>query len=254
MHPVLFRLGPFIVWSYTALLDVGLIVGLVVAYTAARQRLPDTQAVIDAGFYTVLGGIVGARLDYVIGNWAYFATHWVEALSVWKGGLGFHGAFLGGLAALLVYTRYRSLPFWPIADALALGLAAGQVLGWVGCLLGGAAYGVTGVRPNWLAGYAMLPDIYGITNARFATQPVGALASLGLLAGLWAVSRRRWAFPGLVFLLYVLLNSGLQFGLGFVRGDETLYWGGWRVAQLVDLAQMAVAAVALLALWRRERD
>lgn len=250
MHPVLFHLGPFTVWSYTALLDLGLLVGFIVAYAAAKQRLPDVQAVIDAGVYAVLGGIVGARLDYVVSNWAYFVTNWDETVSIWKGGLGFHGAFLGGLVALLAYTHYRSRSFWPVADALTLGLAVGQVFGWVGCLLSGAAYGATGGRPNWLMGYAMLPDIYGVTNVRFATQPVGALASLVLVAVLWAVGRRQRAFPGLVFLMYVLLYSGVQFGLGFTRGDETLYWGGWRVAQIVDLAQMAIAAIIL---WKLER-
>jgi phosphatidylglycerol:prolipoprotein diacylglycerol transferase len=239
MHPVLLRLGPITVYSYTVLLNLGLVCGLAVACWKGQRRSLKLATVVDAAFYTVMAGLVGARLHYVLLNWAYFSAHPKEAFRIWKGGLAFQGAFVGGMLALLAYAILNGRSFWSLADVAALGLALGGVLGWLGCLTSGCAYGLEG------KGFLTynLPDIYGVSAPRFATQVVGSVWSLLIFALLLLIGRKTLK-PGLVFLVYVLLYFGGEFFLEFSRGHETLYVGAWRVGQVIDLI-VIVLAVAL---------
>ena len=97
MYPTLFRIGRWTVPTYTVLLDLGLILGLVLVYLESRRVLGQGNAGLDLGLWTVIGGIVGGRLGYVAANWAAFSEDWSRVLRIWEGGLSFHGAFLGGL-------------------------------------------------------------------------------------------------------------------------------------------------------------
>jgi membrane protein implicated in regulation of membrane protease activity len=81
---------------------------------------------------------------------------------------------------------------------------------------------------------------------------VGLGYSLLLFLGVWLM-RRRWPFAGASFLLYTFLYVAGQFFLEFTRGDEAIYVGPWRLAQVLNLVLALAAGVALLVLWWRWR-
>jgi phosphatidylglycerol:prolipoprotein diacylglycerol transferase len=269
MHPILFRFGSIIISTYTILLDVGLVCGLVVACLEGKRRGIAPERIVDAALWTVVAGIVGGRMGYVLANQEYFAENLREAFYIWEGGLAFQGGFLAGLLALFLYSVYHKLPFLALADTAALGLALGQVFGWLGCLMSGCAYGLESHgATSILACLSLdLPDIYGIHAPRFATQPLASALSLAIFVLLWA-TRRRWPsaqdkpfdstqdrpFPGFAFTLYLLLYSSGQFLLEFTRGDEAIYWGPWRVSQWLYLAEAALALVFLACLLRKSKS
>ncbi|MBN1137726.1 MAG: prolipoprotein diacylglyceryl transferase [Anaerolineae bacterium] len=263
MHPILLTIGKYNISSYTVLLDLGLILALVVAYFEGKRVLGNGEqsesrsasgageAALDAGLWTIVGGILGGRIGFVLGNLEVFSENWSRALRIWEGGLSFHGAFLGGLAALILigYLQSRSAGYLlRLADTLTPSLSVGLVFGWIACLLGGCVYGAIGEG----LGYAVLPDLYGVEASRFATQAVGAGLALILLAAFWLL-RRRWPFSGAAFLMLLLLYFTGAFFLEFTRGDEAIYVSGWRLAQLVDLGLAALAGAGLLALWWQAR-
>jgi phosphatidylglycerol:prolipoprotein diacylglycerol transferase len=251
MHPVLFRFGSIIIYAYTIFLDVGLVCGLIVAGLEGKRRGIVPEHIVDAALWAVVAGIAGGRVGYVLANPEYFAEHFREAFYIWEGGLVFQGAFIAGLLALFLYSAYHRLSFLTLADTAAPGLALGQVFGWLGCLMSGCAYGLESHgASSILARLSLdLPDIYGISASRFATQPLASAFSLAIFVLLWA-TRRRWPFdirpfPGFAFALYLLLYAGGQFLLGFTRGDEAIYWGPWRVSQWIYLAEATLALVFL---------
>jgi prolipoprotein diacylglyceryl transferase len=284
MFPILFRFGSTIVYTYTILLDVGLVCGLVVACLEGKRQGIAPERFVDAALWAVVAGIAGGRVGYVLANQEYFAENFREAFYVWEGGLAFHGAFLAGLLALFLYSAYHKLPFLALADTAALGLALGQVFGWLGCLMSGCAYGLESHGATFILARLSLdlPDIYGVSAPRFATQPLASALSLAIFFFLWA-TRRRWPFdytqdrpfdpstglrtgpstglrtgfaqdkpfPGFAFALYLLLYAGGQFLLEFTRGDEAIYWGPWRVSQWIYLAEAALALVFLACLIRK---
>ena len=277
MYPILFRFGSTIIYTYTILLDVGLVCGLVVACLEGKRRGIAPGRIVDASIWAVVAGIAGGRVGYVLANREYFAENFREAFYIWEGGLAFQGALLSGLLALFLYSAYHKLPFLTLADTAALGLALGQVFGWLGCLMSGCAYGLESHGATFILARLSLdlPDIYGIRAPRFATQPVASALSLAIfILLLWITHRRRpfgpstlrpgsgqallrtgfaqdRPFPGLAFTLYLLLYAGGQFLLEFTRGDEAIYWGPWRVSQWFYLAEAALALVFLVCLLRK---
>ena len=251
MHPTLFTIGSLNVPTYTVLLDLGLILGLLLTYLEGKRQLDRGTLALDFGLWVVIGGILGGRIAYVLANWSTFSEDWVSVFRIWEGGLSFHGAVLGGLLVMLVFAYFQQrdeqpVSFWQLADVLTLGLALGIAFGWAACLLGGCAYGALGEG----FGYAILPDLYGVEASRFATQALGLGYSLLLLLCVLLL-RRRWPFAGACFLLYVLLYFAGQFFVEFTRGDEAIYLGSLRLAQALNLVLVLAAAVALLALWWR---
>lgn len=95
MYPILFSIGGFNIPSYTVLLDLGIILGLVVTYFEGKRLLQNGQLALDLGLWTVIGGLVGGRIAFVLTKWLDFSEDWLSVLRIWEGGLAFHGAFLG---------------------------------------------------------------------------------------------------------------------------------------------------------------
>jgi phosphatidylglycerol:prolipoprotein diacylglycerol transferase len=253
MHPILFTIGKLNIPTYTVLLDLGLILGLIVTYLEGKRRLKSGDTALDLALWAVIGGILGGRIGYVVANWSAFSEDWSRVVRLWEGGLSFHGAFLGGLLVILIFALFQrrgqeGVSFWQLADVVVPGLALGIIFGWAGCLMGGSAYGALGEG----AGYAILPDLYGVEASRFATQAVGVGFALVLFVGFWLL-RWRWPFNGASFLMYLLFYFTGQFFLEFTRGDEAIYLGAWRLAQMLDLGVILLVAAGLLFLWLRAR-
>jgi phosphatidylglycerol:prolipoprotein diacylglycerol transferase len=133
------------------------------------------------------------------------------------------------------------MPGWrDLADAIAPGMALGGAFSWLGCLLAGCAYGAEagGYAPplSWLA--ADLPDIYGVEEMRFVTQPLMIAWCLLLWALLWGLRRR--LRRGSAFGLYLLLYALADFGVAFLRGDGTWRLGLW-LSQWFSLVEVCMA-------------
>lgn len=241
MHPTI-DLDFFELDVYTALVALGILAGLLVAYLFLRSRSRRASAFaafLDGALVALAAGWTGARGYHVLTHWEYYAARPEEIAQLGLGGLGIRGGLVLAFLAVFVYARVRRLSFGHLADAAALGLSIGQAIGWAGALVQGANYGV--VSDSRIA--MELPDLYGLVQPRFPLQPVEiALFAVLFIGLLWQAAQRRT--PGTLFLMYLLIASAANALLGFQRGDETAYAGPWRVDQLVDLALVFCALVA----------
>jgi len=256
MFPVLFRVGSHVVNAYTASLVAGMLMAVWIAHRTARQQLVSSGVVLDAGFWALLGGILGGRIGYVASNWAYYSDHIGSALALHEGGLSWHGALVGGglaLAGWLAVRRWLKSPApsgRDLLDIVAPALAVGSAWGWLGCLLAGCSYGAeaSGYPPPLSWGTAYLPDIYGVQAVRFATQPVMIAWCVLLAALLWSLRHR---MPrGFGFALYLLLYALADFGVAYLRGDGTWRWGLW-LAQWAALVEVGFAVGLATCAWTR---
>lgn len=237
LHHVLLKVGGFSIYTYSLLMAVAVLGGLMVALHEGKRVGLRPVAVADAVIWAAIGGIVGARLEYVLLNWEYFREQPGLTFHIWEGGFAYHGGLLVGILVLMLYARLKRLPFWSLADALALGLALSVTIGWVACLFGGCAYGRMGFGLLHFTWY----DIFGVMASRFAVQPLGIGLSLMLFVGLWLL-RDRMPFSGALFLLLLMASGVIHFVLGLGRGDETLWWWGARVDQWLALGQVLLSA------------
>ncbi len=244
MHPVVLRWGPFSVYAYTAAVSLGIMVA--VAYVHWRGSLSGFSVtyLLDGALWTIAGGIVGARLAYVLAHREDFSGGILDLWSRWDGGLVFQGGLLGGLVVLYLYSVYTQVSALRLVDLAAPAVALAQALGWAGALLHGANYGLIMRSPISM----WLPDLYGVYGPRIPTQLLGSFLGLGLFYTLHRASCSQHR-PGLLGLLYVFGNGVGHFLLGFARSDQALYVGMLRSTQLAELVEASVAGSCLSICW-----
>ena len=101
----------------------------------------DEDTLYNVALVAIVGGVIGARLIYVLTNWGYFAQHPGQIAAVYNGGLAIHGAILGGLAAGMAYSYWRSVPFWALVDGMVPGACIGIFLVRIGNIFNGEILG-----------------------------------------------------------------------------------------------------------------
>jgi len=92
--------------------------------------------------WMALGVILGGRLGFVLFYQpGYYAAHPLEALMVWRGGMSFHGGFLGVALAVILWSRRNAAPLLSVADAVALATPTGLLLGRLANFINGELWG-----------------------------------------------------------------------------------------------------------------
>ena len=132
--PVAISLGPMAIRWYGLMYLVGFVLFIVLGNVRIRKgnTVFTPKMLDDLLFWGVLGVILGGRLGQVLFyEPGYYLDHPLEIFMVWKGGMSFHGGFLGVLAASWLFARRNHLSFWQVTDFIAplvpLGLAAGRL-------------------------------------------------------------------------------------------------------------------------------
>ena len=214
MHPILLKIGPFSVYSYGFMVSAGFLLAVYLVLKDARPLGFDPDDVIDIALYMLIGGLIGARVAYVLLNFDYFRRNPLEIFYLSRGGLVYYGAFLGGLLAVVACIFRKKLSFWNVADLFAPYIALGQAVGRIGCFLNGCCYG-RAVSGNFSLGVAF-PES---TVIRHPTQVYSSLILLVLFLALKAFRPRR-RFAGEVFIIYCAAYSFQRFFIEFLRGDN----------------------------------
>lgn len=259
MDTVLFRWRSYTLYTYSALLWLGIVLAIAYAVWQGRRRGYQHAQVIDGALWVLFGGLLGARLAYVLPNWEDYGGHltasllrpafYAGLLGFWGGGYTFQGGLVGGTVALWLYSLHARLSFPRLADLAAPAVALAQALGWAGAWVHGANYGL--VMSSALSMW--LPDLYGVYGPRFPTQMLACALGIALFLGLHRLSELHPP-TGRLALLYLLVNGLGHFLLEFTRGDEAPYWGPVRWTQVAALAEVVVAMVLLLYLsYRRTK-
>ena len=256
MWPVLFKLGPIEVRFYGLMYVVAIVVGSVLIKSEVKRKAIGLkeEEVMDFVIWTVLGGIVGARLYYVLFNWQYYARVPLEIPAIWHGGLAIHGGIIGGVTVAYLYLKRKKIPFWKMADAVAPAIILGQAFGRFGNFMNGDAHGVPTTLP-W--GVVFPPE--SIAGREFPGIPIHPTMlyemalNLVIFSILWFGLRKREHKDGFIFATYLVLYSAGRFFVEAFRADS-LMLGSFRVAQLVSLALIIVVSFVIWKkrLWTKE--
>lgn len=236
MKPVLFSLGPFSVYSFGAVIALGVLVSLFfMVHRARHDGFPKPDHVYDGVFTVLLSGFLGGRLLYGLQNLESYRSEPLKILAFWEGGLVFYGGVLGSLLGLWIFSSVKRLPYWQVLDFLIPYVALTHAFGRIGCFLNGCCYGKVCPFPWGVP----LP---GHAEALHPTQLYEALFLIGLFFVLSALYKRR-RFDGEVFASYLMLYAAGRFAVEFFRGDNPIYYF-WTRNQWLSL--VAAAAGGLL--------
>ena len=257
MYPKLLELGPINIYSYGLLLVSAYLIGLRLAVARARQRGLNGDRAMDLGIWIILSALVGAKLLLLIVDFDHIRRNPAELLGLLRSGGVFYGGLVLAVGVAFWYMRRHRLPLWTTCDAFAPGIALGQAVGRLGCLLGGCCYG----RPTDLPWGITFTNTLAASNvgtpldiSLHPTQLYESAATLGLLGVLLLVERRGGGFAGRTFWTYLLLYPIARFVIEFYRGDPRgMAFGLLPTSQFVSLILVPLSAVMLVVLWRRHR-
>lgn len=244
MHPILFKLGPLTFYSYGLMLAIAYLASSSLAARDARRIGSKIHAdqIANLFFFTLIGGIVGARIFYIAINWDFYRVNLHQILRLDQGGLVWYGGLIGGFAAAVSYLSLKKLPFLETADLASPYLALAHSIGRIGCFLNGCCFG----KPTHL--------IFGVyfPNRLIPIHPTQLYSSFGLFIIFLVLFqwRKRKRFTGEVGLAYLFLYGLGRFIVEFFRGDILPLWQGLTLAQLISIP-LAVTSGALL--WRNRR-
>jgi phosphatidylglycerol:prolipoprotein diacylglycerol transferase len=140
-----------------------------------RRLDPDTIG--DIWVFTLLFGILGSRLLFVLLEFSTYARQPAEIVKIWSGGMSLHGGLIGGLGYLLWVTRRRKIPLTVIGDIIAPLFTIVYAFGRVGCFLNGCCYGVACSLP-WAVRFHDEKVAGALTAPSHPTQLYGTLSSI----------------------------------------------------------------------------
>jgi phosphatidylglycerol:prolipoprotein diacylglycerol transferase len=207
------------------------------AYLAPKRGL-NRDSIGDLLTWAIIGGLLGARLLFVVQNLGDYVSRPLSILNVREGGLVFYGGFIA--AALVVWWRakVKKMKPWAVADVLAVALPLGHSIGRIGCFLHGCCHGFE--YDGACAVHYAIPD-----ESYFPIQLIAAATNLCLSMAMLALFHRK-ALRGRLFPIYLMVYAVLRFCTEFARGDYPNRPGGLTPAQWICFLILPAGIV----LWR----
>lgn len=257
-HPpeILFTLAGLPIRTYGVMLAVAITLGFLWAQRRAKHIDLPKQLLSDVLFWTVIGGLIGARLGFVVQEFDYFWRQPMEILALWQGGLSFHGGLVGGLlGGLITLALKKQLHyFWTMADITAAPLLLGAIIGRLGNWANQELYGYPTTLPwaitidsvHRLPGY----ENFSMFHPTFAYEMLLNLLGIVILIFLFERKRRLEIRNlklkiGESFLFALAWYSLARFITEIWRiGDRLL--GPLSLAQLISLTIIFIVTVIWL--------
>ena len=199
----------------------------------------------EMGFAALLGGLIGARLDFILENYSDVKGDLLG--NIFSGsGLVWYGGAIGGAIGVLLWAWWRGYLTLALLDVAAPALAIGYAIGRCGCQVSGDGdYGKAWDGP-WAMSY---PDGTVPTDQTVHPTPIYETLAMGLVTlVLWQLRDR--LTNGLLFALYLLLAGTERFLVEFIRRNDDVALG-LTEAQLISLAMMIAGGVWLALALRR---
>jgi phosphatidylglycerol---prolipoprotein diacylglyceryl transferase len=260
-NPVAVALGPIVIRWYALAYIGGIVLGWIYARSLIKkQRLWGGPAPItlpqldDFILWVTLGIIVGGRTGYVLFyNLPFFIAHPAEILELWKGGMSFHGGFMGCVVAVMWFARKNDIPILSLGDITTavgpIGLFLGRLANFINSELWGrhaeASLPWAMIFPN------------GGPLPRHPSQLYEAGLEGILLFTVLAVMIRMGALkrPGLILGSFITIYGFARIAGEFFREPDPqlgFLWGGLTMGMLLSVPMIIVGAIIIVTSIRRK--
>jgi phosphatidylglycerol:prolipoprotein diacylglycerol transferase len=250
-----FYFGPVFIYYYGIIIMVGVLAAVWMSLKEVERKKYKTDYIWDMVPWLIIGGVIGARLWHVLtpsksmGVGAeYYFTHPIEILRIRQGGLGIPGAIIGGVVALIIYTRKYKLNFFIWADMIVPGLALAQAIGRWGNFINQELYGSPTDLP-WaihIDETHRLPGFmeYAYYHPMFLYESIWNLMNMFMLLWLGRKYEEK-LLPGDLLWVYLIVYPIGRFLLEFIRLDISTI-GGINANQATMVVVMVFAVVMLI--------
>ena len=248
--------GKMTIHLYALCIALGLILAIFYGYKRIKEFGTDFDTAVDGILFIVPLAIIGARLYYCVFEWESYADNLISILYIWEGGLAIYGGVIFAVLGVLIFCKWKKLKIGAVLDITALGFLIGQSVGRWGNFFNREAFGAE--TESFLR--MGLHRIVTETGIRYSAtmhyyHPTFLYESVWNAVGfviLHFLSKKR-QYDGQIALGYLA-----WYGLGrcLIEGlrTDSLYWGPFRVSQVLALVSCVVALGVLLFNMARPHD
>lgn len=238
MKPI-FSIGPFTIYFFGLMIAIGAVAGLLLFIKEAKRRNLDHKLLTDLVLYSFIGGIIGARVVYIlVYNPAYYLNNPIAIFFIHEGGLSIHGGIIGGLLVGYFLLKRNHLPVWQTLDLVAPSLILAQGISRIGCDVFGGP--ISNVLP------------WGVEVGGELLHPAQAYEFIldFLLFGYLWLKLKKSSYTGQVFLHYLIGYLTIRGIVEFSRINP-LVIGPFSVSHVMSLVGIAIAVFLI---WLRKKN
>ena len=248
MNPVFIKLGDFEIRWYSIFILLGIIVSYLYLYYESKKYKAPKDFMFNLTFYTVIFGLIGARIYYVIFNWQLYSHDLLSVFKFWEGGLAIHGGIIVGLITIYLYCRKKKARFLKITDIAAPAVLIAQAIGRWGNFFNSEAHGPATTLAT-LKSHGIIPDfiIDGMNINGIYYEPTFYYESLWCILGFivcLVIRNNKNTKVGTLTGFYMIWYGFGRFLIESLRTDS-LMLGGLKVAQIVSVVAIIVGVVIL---------
>lgn len=252
MYPVLFQFGNLELRSYGAFVALSFFIGLWLSTKEARRKGINPRLIQGFAVYALLGGIIGARLYFILfSDPAFYLKNPWEIFAVWHGGIGVIGSLFGGALVALWYS-WKNISFWKLGDTLAPGIALGQTIGQFACLFNGDSYG----KPTDLPWAIVYTDPRSLAPLNIPLHPIEIYEMVAYFLVFLIVwkTRKKYRADGFAFFTYLSAYGVARFFVEFFRGRPAVFAWGIPAAQVFSEVLIFASLIGFLLLGKSQRE
>ena len=248
--PAGFSIGSFEVRFYGIIIALGLVRAAVYALKRKDQFGFCEDDILDGILWIAPFAIVCARLYYCAFEWDMYKDNPISVLYIWEGGIAIYGAVIGAAIGVFIHCKFiKKISILSMLDLVSLGFMIGQMIGRWGNFFNREAHG--GVTDSFLR-MGLINPILGTGNYYHPTFLYESLWNLVGFIAIHFLSKKR-KYDGQVALYYVA-----WYGLGraMIEGlrTDSLWWGNFRVSQVLAAGTCVMAVVMLIVMAFRPHD
>lgn len=248
MNPIMFKIFGFGIRWYSALILAGAIIGVLILKKEARRFNMNWDFIFNLSFWTIIFGILGARLYYVIFNWNQYENNLLSIFKVWEGGLAIHGGIIAGAITVYFYCKKAKANTLKIIDMALPSVMIAQAIGRWGNFFNSEAYGgVTTLShleklhiPKFVIDGMYIDGVY--------RQPTFFYESIWCLLGfivLLIIRRNKYTKVGTLTGVYLMWYSFGRFFIERMRTDSLMI-GGFKAAQVISIILFILGAALVI--------
>ncbi len=254
VSPVIFSIGPFEIRWYSVLILLGVIIGYKIITSETNRFHIKNEFVFNLLFWTLIVGILCARVYYVIFEWDFYSHNIAEIFKIWHGGLAIHGGLIGGIIVILGFSKKYNVDCRKLFDIICPGVIFAQAIGRWGNFFNGEAYG-TAVEYDTLVKMKIIPqfvvdnmEINGVYHLpMFYFESI--LCIIGFII-LLVIRRQKYVKKGQIFGTYLVWYGFIRLIIETFRTDSLMLFN-IKIAQLVSVI-MIIFGFYLIAVQARK--
>lgn len=249
MNPIFIKTGNIQIYWYSIFILLAIISACILVFNEAKKQKIPKQFLDNLFFYTILFGLIGARLYYVIFEYKQYINDPISIFKVWEGGLAIHGGIIAGLITIIVMCKKNNIKILKMTDIVVVGLIIGQAIGRWGNFFNSEAYGSATTLENLQNLFIPNFIINGMNINGTYYHPTFLYESLWNIIGfviLLILRKSKKIKLGQLTGIYFVWYGIGRFFIEGMRQDSLMLFGILKQAQIISILMIIIGILIIV--------